>query len=588
MAKKSKKDKVAETAEDRMARLKKEANELEERAKIQMEASRASLQARRDREQQYSKLNSIKIHNQWRKIMRMAKVDELRGQIEILSQNHEREVDRKDAIIQMLDRDLDDAEAQFETAVQGNLQVIERLLDLQYQRMKALDEDFNRKLTALDEEAGAERSEMAAAHARHKKDMNDVIMAMQTQFTELEGDLRQDYEAAREEIKNKNTEDFNVMKITLESNIDDLEKKFEVSHDAYLMQTSEHMATFTALTKTDAQAAHLIDMRLRKLQRLQDQLKHWRTKIHTVSMEWGDRNAALLTEKRIMAGHYQGLKSAMDSFRAVQGERLKQLSLQAQTAERELTAVIQHAERILKLAEMCRKLETEQEKILPFVPVSQAVTVPEEEPSPLDDVEAELRRFHLQRRSTDGTEAERPADTAGSGRTTGLAASDDPGQASDSPQPHSAASAGVSGAPAGDVGERKGAAALPAGEAAALGKESGGLIGALMGPPTNDGSSCRGLHPDGSIVQDWEYFDNFYKRYNKVLVDTVAVEREEARLEQENADLRTILKQYLDGISVNEDVMNNPLNPLMVVNNRLQLILQQRDKARAAALQQVM
>lgn len=115
--------KVAETPEERMARLKKEANDQEERAKTQMDANRVSLQARREREQQYSKLNSIKIHNQWRKIMRMAKVDELRGQIEILSQNHEREVDRKDAIIQMLDRDLDDAEAQFETAVQGNLQV---------------------------------------------------------------------------------------------------------------------------------------------------------------------------------------------------------------------------------------------------------------------------------------------------------------------------------------------------------------------------------------------------------------------------------------------------------------------------------
>lgn len=54
-----------------------------------------------------------------------------------------------------------------------------------------MDEDFNRKLAGLDDEASAERSEIAAAHARHKKDMNDVIMAMQTQFTELEGDLRQ-------------------------------------------------------------------------------------------------------------------------------------------------------------------------------------------------------------------------------------------------------------------------------------------------------------------------------------------------------------------------------------------------------------
>ena len=33
--------------------------------------------------------------------MRLAKVEELRREIEILSQNHEREVDRKDAIVQV-------------------------------------------------------------------------------------------------------------------------------------------------------------------------------------------------------------------------------------------------------------------------------------------------------------------------------------------------------------------------------------------------------------------------------------------------------------------------------------------------------
>lgn len=43
-----------------------------------------------------------------------------------------------------------------------------------------------------------------------------------------------------------------------------------------------------------------------------------------------------------------------------------------------------------------------------------------------------------------------------------------------------------------------------------------GMIEALMSPPANDGSACRGVHPDGSLVQDWEYFDNFFKRYNKV------------------------------------------------------------------------
>ena len=61
-------------------------------------------------EEKYARINSLKIHTQWRKFMRQAKVDELRRDIEILSQQHEREVDRKDAIIQMLDKDLDDGE----------------------------------------------------------------------------------------------------------------------------------------------------------------------------------------------------------------------------------------------------------------------------------------------------------------------------------------------------------------------------------------------------------------------------------------------------------------------------------------------
>jgi len=51
-----------------------------------------------------SKVNNLKIVNQWRKIMRLAKAEALKKDIEILSQNHERDVDRKDAILQMLDR----------------------------------------------------------------------------------------------------------------------------------------------------------------------------------------------------------------------------------------------------------------------------------------------------------------------------------------------------------------------------------------------------------------------------------------------------------------------------------------------------
>lgn len=64
----------------------------------------------------------------------------------------------------------------------------------------------------------------------------------------------------------------------------------------------------------------------------------------------------------------------------------------------------------------------------------------------------------------------------------------------------------------------------------------------------------------------------------QAFLDKAAVDKERARLAAENADLRTILQQYLDGISVNEAVMNNPVNPLLVINQRLQLTLAERNK----------
>lgn len=48
--------------------------------------------------------------------------------------------------MQMLDRDLEDAEEQYRTALQGHLQVIDNLLDLQYSRMKTLRQQFQASL----------------------------------------------------------------------------------------------------------------------------------------------------------------------------------------------------------------------------------------------------------------------------------------------------------------------------------------------------------------------------------------------------------------------------------------------------------
>ena len=61
--------------------------------------------------------------------------------------------------------------------------------------------------------------------------------------------------------------------------------------------------------------------------------------------------------------------------------------------------------------------------------------------------------------------------------------------------------------------------------------------------------------------------ENFWKRFNKVLLDKSSLDKEKQMLSTENAQLRLLLKQYLDGISVNDEVLSQT-NPLLIVNNR--------------------
>ncbi len=57
--------------------------------------------------------NKRKLLTQWRQIMRKAKTEDLKNEIDILRQNHQRELDSKEAFLQMLDKNLDEAEEQF-------------------------------------------------------------------------------------------------------------------------------------------------------------------------------------------------------------------------------------------------------------------------------------------------------------------------------------------------------------------------------------------------------------------------------------------------------------------------------------------
>jgi hypothetical protein len=438
-----------------------------------------------EKEEKNSKMNKLKIQNHWRKIMRLVKVESLRKEVEILSQNHERDVDRKDAIVQMLDRDLEEAEEQFQMAIRSHFLNIDELIDLQDEKLILLEKEFEQEFKELEKEFTIEKEKILLQHLKEKNELVNIMQAIEQQEKEKEQDAKQEHEQLREEIRNKNLEDINVLRITLDSTIEELEQHFETAHLNYLQNTDQRTQDFKYLTAKDQELSRDIELKIRKIERLQTSITHWRTKMTQNLKECSERNKALEEEKALISQHFQKLKTKMNQMREEHKKRLTELSMNARNTKHFLEKHLSLAERILKLGEIVRKLETEREKILPFY----SSTISDE------------------RQANQLTENVRLA----------VRTSDQ-----------------------------------------------------IIQEAKEETTLSQGITPNGTSVSEWESLDLFWKKYNKAVLDEMAIQREKERYENENKELQALLKQYLDGISVNNDVMNNA-NPLMVINGRLKL-----------------
>ncbi|EEY58677.1 uncharacterized protein PITG_10796 [Phytophthora infestans T30-4] len=329
-------------------------------------SKKALLQEFMAKEEKISRMNKLKIQNHWRKIMRLVKVEALRKEVEVRSQNHERDVDRKDALIQMLDRDLEEAEEQFQMALRAHLLNVDELIDLQDERLLGLEKEFEADLRELELEFQTEKNKLIAQHTMERNELQRIMQAVDQQEKEREADAKQEHEQLREEIRNKNLEDINVLRITLDSSIEELEQHFETAHLNYLQNTDQRTQDFKYLTAKDQDLSRDIELKIRKIERLQQSLALWRTKIAQNVRECSERNKALEEEKAAISHHFQTLKAKMNRMRDDQRRRLAGLSHGAREASKKLDAHLQLSERILQLGELVRKLETERERVLPF------------------------------------------------------------------------------------------------------------------------------------------------------------------------------------------------------------------------------
>lgn len=75
----------------------------------------------------------------------------------------------------MLDRDLDEAEEQYQMALRNHLIHVDELIELQNSRLRGLQEEFDRDVDIIKNEFDGEKGYIAKTHNQEKQELEDMI-----------------------------------------------------------------------------------------------------------------------------------------------------------------------------------------------------------------------------------------------------------------------------------------------------------------------------------------------------------------------------------------------------------------------------
>merc|ERR1711964_147689 len=165
---------------------------------------------------------------------------------------------------------------QYRLALRTHLQNIDALIELQKERMADLDSEFETDLKELKQEFEAEKELISAKHAKEVERLNAIMNAIRKDGVQQEDEITQDFSQKKDETRDKEQEEYNVLKQMLESDILEYQHTINHEHDKYMASAEEKMKSYNDYTTRDAETADKISRQMRRILKLQEMIANWK------------------------------------------------------------------------------------------------------------------------------------------------------------------------------------------------------------------------------------------------------------------------------------------------------------------------
>ena len=324
-----------------------EADDAEGRRRVEEEARRRARVARLEAEAAETGRLSAAVERRWGEVLGLDVPQELHDEIELQKKQCGAIIASKDALIRSFQEQLRDKDEQYVKALKGQAEDVERLLRSMRSEYATLREGYEEELKQIDDAFLQERDALLSKNADELDALFDQRRESELRYLE-QRQARE--EAAKREIEALQVSDaeaYGKTKVKLETEIQALEQQLEEMRATYQLNTEKLEYNYRVLTERDAENTATLARLKKQMMRLKDKLNGLVSRYAELETTERKKNDELTEEYNRITKQYKDLQAKFRHFETLDNKRYEDLFSMHEEEAQELVQKVLEADRII-------------------------------------------------------------------------------------------------------------------------------------------------------------------------------------------------------------------------------------------------
>lgn len=244
----------------------------EQQHRIQEEQTRQELRAKLLAEAEQSARQNAAVAMKWADLFSIEVPQDLYEQIEKQRQACERIIASKDKLILDIKNELKKKDDEFVKTLKRQAEDTDTLLQYMSRQFVEMQAAYNEELEEIESAFLQERSDLLSSNQMDIQELADKRTRLEQEFMDRYLSTVEKYQLDLENLRIQDAEDYHILKIRLETDIQNLEQHLEAMRATYQLNTEKLEYNYRVLVERDHENQATINQQKRKISRQRDVL----------------------------------------------------------------------------------------------------------------------------------------------------------------------------------------------------------------------------------------------------------------------------------------------------------------------------